>query len=290
MRDDDVYVVNGSKIWISGAHKARFGILLARTDPEVPRHRGISYFICPMDLPRIELRTIVDMTTARSFNEVFFDDVRIPATLLVGAEGDGWRQAKATLANERVSLSGDGLLWGMGPSTEDLFALLRAGEQLRDSSYRDQAMRLYVEGKVLELVQLWILAAQFQRRAPGPEASIRKLLAAEHGARVMTFVKDFAGAHGMLVGSGPAGNLPAHRHSAPTEVRFKRDLYPGGEAVWHYGFLFSPALTMGGGTSIVQRNIIGERVLGLPPEPDLERGMTWGEARRLSSSGTPPKR
>ena len=104
VRDGDEYVVNGSKTWTSGAHMAKFGILIARTDPDLPKHKGISYFICPTDLPGISMTPIIDPTTAHSFNQVFFDDVRIPADLLVGAEGDGWRLARVTLANERVSL------------------------------------------------------------------------------------------------------------------------------------------------------------------------------------------
>ncbi|MFZ9082952.1 MAG: acyl-CoA dehydrogenase family protein, partial [Ilumatobacteraceae bacterium] len=104
VRDGDEYVVNGQKIWTSGAQYAKFGILIARTDPDAPKHRGVSYFICPMDLPGIEIRPITEMTGAQTFNEVFFTDVRIPAANLVGDEGDGWRLAKVTLGNERVSL------------------------------------------------------------------------------------------------------------------------------------------------------------------------------------------
>ncbi len=122
VRDGDEYVVNGSKIWSSGAHHSKLGILIARTDPDQPKHKGISYFICPMDLPGITMSPIVDMTTAHSFNQVFFDDVRIPASLRVGDENDGWRLAKVTLSNERVSLSSAGSLWGVGPSAEDLLA------------------------------------------------------------------------------------------------------------------------------------------------------------------------
>ena len=119
-RDGDEYVINGSKIWSSGAHHSDFGILIARTDPDAPKHRGISYFLVPMDLPGITLAPIVDMTTAHSFNQTFFDDVRLPAKYLVGNEGDGWRLAKVTLANERVSLSSSGSLWGVGPSADQL--------------------------------------------------------------------------------------------------------------------------------------------------------------------------
>ena len=131
-RDGDEYVVNGSKIWSSGAHGSDYGILIARTDPDVPKHKGISYFICPMDTPGLTMSPIVDMTTAHSFNQVFFDDMRLPADLRVGEEGDGWRLAKVTLANERVSLSSAGSLWGEGPSAEQLLDQVRGAGGVAD--------------------------------------------------------------------------------------------------------------------------------------------------------------
>ena len=114
--DGDHWVVNGQKIWTSGAQFAQFGILIARTDPDVAKHKGITYFVCPMDLPGIEIRPIRTMTGVPSFNEVFFTDVRIPAANVVGDVHDGWRLAKVTLGNERVSLSSGGVLWGSGPT------------------------------------------------------------------------------------------------------------------------------------------------------------------------------
>ena len=125
VRDGDEYVITGSKTWSSQAHKAKFGILLARTDPHAPKHKGISYFIFPMDAAGVELSPIIDMTTAHSFNQVFFNDVRIPVENRIGAEGEGWRLAKATLANERASLSSRGSLWGSGPSAATLLEFVR---------------------------------------------------------------------------------------------------------------------------------------------------------------------
>ncbi|MER3453324.1 MAG: acyl-CoA dehydrogenase, partial [Acidimicrobiia bacterium] len=116
VRDGDCYVVTGHKIWTSLAHVAAFGILLARTDPDAEPHKGISYLICPMDAPGITVRPIVEMTGTHLFNEVFLDEVRIPVENLVGEENRGWALAKVTLANERVSLSGEGALWGDGPT------------------------------------------------------------------------------------------------------------------------------------------------------------------------------
>ena len=283
VRDGDEYVVNGSKIWTSGGHLAQFGILIARTDPDAPKHRGISYFICPMNQPGITMSPIIDMTRAHSFNQVFFDDVRIPANLLVGDENDGWRLAKVTLGNERVSLSSGGALWGTGPSALDLVALAKRMGPL-DALTRQRIAGLYIESEVLRLMRLRTLSDRLAGREPGPEASVQKLFADEHGQHIMELAKDLVGAHGMLVGSGPAGQLPVAAAGAPTEVNFRRDAYPDVDPIWHYGYLFSPALTVGGGTWAVQRNIVAERALGLPHDVDVEKGKTWAQARAGSQS------
>ncbi len=248
VRDGDEWVVNGQKIWTSLAQFARYGILIARTDSRVSKHRGISYFICPMDTPGITIRPIIEMTGAHTFNEVFFDDVRLPVDSLVGAPGDGWMLAKVTLGNERVSLSSGGALWGRGPTAADLLDLVRAQGGVTDGVLRQRLARLHIEAEVLRLIRLRTVSAAVRGQAPGPEASIRKVLADEHGQHVLAVAKELAGASGMLADAGPLG--------APADL-------------WAYGFLFAPALTVGGGTGEVQRNIIGERVLGLPHEPDL---------------------
>jgi len=282
VRDGDEYVINGSKIWSSGAHHSQFGILIARTDPDVPKHKGISYFIVPMDTPGITLSPIVDMTTAHSFNQTFFDDVRLPAKYLVGAEGDGWRLAKVTLANERVSLSSSGSLWGTGPSAEDLIDLVRRGPTVHDPVLRDRLAALHIEAEVLRLNRLRTLSARLSGRTPGPEASIQKIMGDEHGQHVMELAKDLAGAHGMLTGSGPAGEIPLRSQSGATEVNFARGAgsqFPDVDPLWHYGWLFGPALTLGGGTFAVQRNIVAEHVLGLPRDIHGDAGMTWSESR-----------
>jgi alkylation response protein AidB-like acyl-CoA dehydrogenase len=259
VRDGDTYVVSGQKIWTSLAHFSKFGILIARTNPDAPKHKGVSYFICPMDAPGIEVRPIVEMTGAHVFNEVFFDDVRIPAENLVGHENEGWTLAKVTLGNERVSLSGEGALWGRGPTAGDLVALARARGGVVDPVLRQRLAALYIEAEVLRLIRLRTVTAAVQGKQPGPEASVRKAMADEHGQHIMGLAKDLAGTAGMLADAGPLGA-------------------PAGE--WASGFLFAPALTIGGGTSEVQRNIIAERVLGLPHDIDVEVGKTWAEARR----------
>ena len=200
IRDGDEYVVNGSKIWSSGAHLSSFGILIARTNPDAPKHQGISYFICPMDLPGISMEPIVDMTTAHSFNQVFFDDVRLPAELLVGEEGEGWRLARMTLANERVSLSAGGSLWGDGPSADTLLNLIKDYGGENDPIIRQKLMHLYCESEVLKLNRLRTLSARLAGRVPGPEASIQKLMADHHGQYVMETAKNLCHASGMIKG------------------------------------------------------------------------------------------
>jgi alkylation response protein AidB-like acyl-CoA dehydrogenase len=279
-RDGDEYVVNGSKIWTSGGHHSQFGILIARTDPDAPKHRGISYFICPTDLPGLTMTPIIDMTRAHSFNQVFFDNVRIPASLRVGDEGDGWRLAKVTLANERVSLSSGGVLWGAGPSWHDLLGLIRDNGGTADPVLRQRIAALHAEATVLDLNRKRSLTARLQGRTPGPEASIQKLMADEHGQRVVALAADLVGAHAMIEGAGPAGELPSSSRSGPTENRLDARTYPDVDPVWSYAQLFAPALTIGGGTFAVQRNIVAELVLGLPREPDVERGLTWSETRQ----------
>lgn len=283
VRDGDEYVINGSKIWTSYGHKSQFGILLARTDPEAAKHRGISYFIMPMDSPGLTMQPIIDMATAHSFNHVFFDDVRIPVDLRIGEEGEGWRLAVATLSNERASLSSGGSLWGIGPTARTLIDLVRESGGVSNVRMRDRLAQVYCESEVLRLMQLRMLSARLKGQTPGPEASAQKILSDEHGQHVMQFAKDFAGTAGLLEGSGPAGPVPVLQQDGLTEINFPRGAdsqFPDVDPIWHYGFVFHPALTLGGGTFAIQRNIVAEQALGLPREPDVEAGQTWAETRR----------
>jgi alkylation response protein AidB-like acyl-CoA dehydrogenase len=253
--DGDEWVVRGQKVWTSFAHVAQFGILLARTDPEAPQHQGISYFICPMDAPGVTVKPLVDMTGAHSFNEVFLDEVRLPSECLVGERGQGWSLAKVTLGNERVSLSGSGALWGMGPTAQDLVDQVRGSGGTADPLLRQRLARVWADGEILRLLRLRTVSAALAGMEPGPEASVRKALADRHGQDVMGLARDLAGARGMLQTAGP---VPATGRADPA---------PSSEALWSFGYLFSPALTIGGGTSEVQRNIIAERTLGLHRDP-----------------------
>ena len=245
-RDGDEFVVNGQKVWTTLGHVARWGILLARTDPEASNQSGITYFILDMQSPGVEVRPLVQMTGTHEFNEVFFTDVRIPVANVVGDINDGWRLAKVTLGNERVSLSGEGALWGRGPTAGDLIDIVRASGGSSDAQMRQRIAALHIESEVLRYIRLRSVAAVLRGLEPGPEASVRKAIADEHGQHVMGLALELAGTNGMLSWAGPCGDP---------------------DPVWHYGFLYSPALTIGGGTSEVQRTILGERVLGLPREP-----------------------
>ena len=262
VRDGDEWVVNGQKVWTTGAHYSKFGILIARTDPHVAKHKGITYFICPMDLPGIEIRTIRNIAGADSFNEVFFTDARIPHENVVGEVNDGWRLAKVTLGNERVSLSTGGVLWGNGPTALDVINEARS-LGVSHPILRQRLASLYIEHTVLEVIRMRTLTARLRGTQPGPEASIRKIMADEHGQRVMEVARDITGADAMVI--GPDDSV-AGKH-----IRSKS---------WYSGYMFSKALTIGGGTGEVQRNILGERVLGLPSEPSTEKGLSWAETRR----------
>jgi 3-oxochol-4-en-24-oyl-CoA dehydrogenase len=234
-RDGDDWIVDGQKVWTSWAGEADYGILLARTDPTAAKHRGISFFLCPMRQEGVEVRPIKEMTGRSHFTEVFFDRARIPANHLVGEENQGWRLAKVTLGNERVSLSTGGVLWGMGPTTATVLDDLRGK---LDTIGRDRAASLCIEAEILRLLGYRVLSNVIAGRSPGPEVAIKKLLADRHGQNVMELARDTMGAAGLLA--------------------------PEGESSWAY--LFARALTIGGGTTEVLRSVVAEQLLGLPKD------------------------
>jgi len=244
--EGDEWIITGQKVWTSYAHLAAWGILLARTSRDGPRQQGISYFVCPMNAPGITISPLVDMTGDHAFNEVFLDEVRLPANYLIGEVNQGWSLAKVTLGNERVSLSGEGVLWGRGPTASDLVTLVsRRGLALSELE-RNDLIKCWSNGEILRLLRMRLITNAIAGRASGSEQSVRKALADDHGQEVMTLAHRLAGTAGMLSGRGPGGENGTVGSS------------------WYYGFLYSQALTIGGGTSLVQRNIIAERVLGLP--------------------------
>ena len=245
VRDGDMYVIDGQKVWSTWAERSDYGILLARTDPEAPKHSGISYFVLPMDAPGVTVRPIREMTGETHFNETFLEGVRLTHDHRIGAENAGWALAKLTLANERLNLTRGGVCWGKGPTAAELFDLIRERGRIADPVLVQRASQLYIEAQILETLDTRIVAALVAGEDVGPEASVKKTFADEFGQRLMELAKDLAGTDGLLDNVGPLGT-PVGR--------------------WHWGFLFSRALTIGGGTSQIQRSIIAERVLGLPTE------------------------
>jgi len=262
-REGDHYVVNGQKIWTSLAHKAKIGILVARTDPTAPKHGGLSQFIIDMASPGITIRPIIDLSGHENeYNEVFFEDVMVPADRLLGQEGEGWAISMRQLQTERVALSKPGAIWGAGPSARELVAGLDALGALDDPLVRDEAAKLYIEGEILRLLAYRSLSDRMNARTPGPEGAIRKMLAAPHGQRVVDLAKRAQGPRGLLEGEDRMPR-PAGRNG----------LYDD----WEQAFWFSPAVTLCVGTQEILKNVVGERMLGLPREKDPSARGPWNE-------------
>jgi len=254
VKKGDEWIVNGQKIWTTGAQFSDWGILVVRTDPNVPKHAGLSYFVVDMHSPGIEVRKITQINRSTGFNEVFFTDARIPDENRLGAVGDGWRVALTTLMNERASIGGGG---GGGDPFGDLMELARSVEidgrpGLEDAAVRQQLADFYVKSRGLAYTGYRTLTALSRGQTPGPEASLGKLV----GAPLMQQM----GAFGMEL-EGLAGGLGGR--TAPD----------GG--TWQNHFLAAPGLRIAGGTDEILRNIIAERVLRLPPEVRVDKDVAF---------------
>ena len=258
-RDGDAWAVNGQKVWTSGAHLASIGLLLARTRRDVPKHLGITYFVVDMHLPGVDVRPLRQMTGDAEFNEVFLTDVLVPDAFRVGAEGDGWRVAMTTLMNERVVLSGPGSgvssASGGGKRIEALLEAARDKESC-DPVLRDELMKRWIEGQVLRWTNLRGRAAA-SKGTPGPEGSVTKLLQAICNRRLQ--------------------ETALRVHGPSTMAWTAEDAAPGSIV---RGFLRAQANTIEGGTSNVQCNVIGEKILGLPREPGPPRDVPWSDLPR----------
>ncbi|HUI04201.1 MAG TPA: acyl-CoA dehydrogenase [Acidimicrobiales bacterium] len=237
-RTDGGWVLNGQKVWTSIAMRADWGICLARTDPDAPKHEGITYFIVDMHSGGIEVRPLREITGDAMFNEVFFTDVFVPDDCVVGPVNGGWRLARTTLANERVSMA-SGATFGFG--IEGILRSLSAAEE-EDAVTLDAVGALLAEAQSVALLGARTTLRSVSGVEPGPEASVRKLLGAEHEQRVQELGLSLLGARGATT-EDDAGQ-------------------------WSRGFLSTRCLTIAGGTSEVQRNVIGERILGLPRDPE----------------------
>src|SRR5207302_4868521 len=243
VRDGDEWVVNGQKVWTSAAHYADFGILLARSNWDVPKHRGCTYFIVDMHAPGVTVRPLRQMTGGASFNEVFMDDVRIPDTMRVDAEGNGWAVAVTTLMNERMSIGVN--LSGSGFGYDRVLEELRERGVADDANVRQLAAQLYIESKCLQYLGYRSVSKLMQGAIPGPEGSVAKL-AITGLARKADRLLDALRGPGAMV----------------------RDRYTDMQ-------LIIPALSIAGGPDEGLHNIIGERVLGLPGEPRVDKDVPF---------------
>jgi alkylation response protein AidB-like acyl-CoA dehydrogenase len=251
-RDGDEWVVNGQKVWTSGAHYSDLGILLARTDPDAPKHRGITYFVVDMSTPGIDVRPLRQATGRAHFNEVFVTDVRIAHDDIVGEVNGGWGVALTTLANERALIGGGG-----GMAFPDLVRLARELGRTSDALSRQDLVDAFIRFEVLKYLGYRVQTAISQGRMPGPESSVLKLAYSRHVARTGNLGLALEGAQGMLLESAPHHGF------------------------WQQQFLNQWSIRIGGGTDEVQRNVIGERVLGLPREPRVDKDIPFRELTRM---------
>ena len=287
VRDGDEYVINGAKIWSSGAHVSDMGILIARTDPDAPKHRGVTYFLIDMTQPGVDVRPLREMTGDAAFNEVFFDDARVHDSDRVGAEGDGWRIAMATLSFERdpdnVGLgdtaafyqpdlsipvgehavaegaAADGFSITMAGRAEEVFAAAVSDDALSEPVRRDRRARVIADRSVMNWSSKRAAVAMTAGGPPGPEVAALKV----GGAAIGRAMRDLG-----LEALGPRGTLWGNDAT--------------GDGLFHRWAMFTPAQSIAGGTDEVLRNSIGERVLGLPREPDEadRRSLPWNHLRR----------
>jgi alkylation response protein AidB-like acyl-CoA dehydrogenase len=262
VRDGDDWVINGQKIWTSGAHYSKWGMILTRTDPDAPKHNGITYFIIDMKSPGIEIRPIKQINGDTGFSEVFFTDVRVPGRNRVGEVNEGWRGAITTLMNERATLSG-------GVGGVDFFDLVQLAKEtdwgehsaFEDASVRQRLASFYTRLKGLQYTRYRSLTALSRGTTPGPQGSIGKLVGARLRQEMASFAMDLQGVAGALLDSDLAG--------------------AGG--AWQRSYLGSPGIRIAGGTDEILRNIIAERILGLPAEVRVDKGVPFKDSPGVDS-------
>ena len=263
VRDGDDWVVTGQKVWTSGAHEAQWAILVTRTDPDVPKHQGMTYFLCDMTAPGVEVRPLRQITGEAEFNEVFLTDVRIPDAHRLGAVGEGWKVAQTTLMNERVAIGGHVL-----PREGGLIGIVaktwRERPELRTAELQDRLVKHWVEAETLRLAGTR-LRQQLAAGAPGPEGSAMKVAFSELNQALTGLEVELLGEEGLTY----------------DDWTFRRPAivdFTGREAGYRY--LRAKGNSIEGGTSEVLRNIIAERVLGLPSEPRVDKDVAWKDLPR----------
>lgn len=275
-RDGDRWLVTGQKVWTTWAHLADYAVLLARTDPNVPKRRGITYFLLDMHQPGVEVRPLRHIGGAVDFNEVFLDGAVVPDDRRVGGLGEGWRVANATLSGERQMVAGVGSggvdrIGGRG--IDHVIALARRTGRSRDPIVRQELMRCYSEERIRDWTNQRVRAGLMAGRSPGPESSVGKVHQGGLNQRIQLLAVQVIGSDATAwpapasASGAPAFDPESYVRSLPPEVR---------------GMLRSRANTIEGGTTEVNKNILGERVLGLPREPDPHRDAPWRDVPRSS--------
>ncbi|HEV7526944.1 MAG TPA: acyl-CoA dehydrogenase family protein [Acidimicrobiia bacterium] len=249
-RDGDEWVINGQKVWTSGAQISDFGEIVCRTNPEAEKHKGITAFIVDLRAPGVTIKPLKQMNGGAGFNEVFFDDVRVPHDHVLGDVNEGWTVAITTLMNERVAIGSGGGGGGRG-SVQQLISLAQERGVSTDARVRQQLADLYTKTRIQKFLSMRTLTAATKGKIPGPEGSIGKLL----GGRIMTQLGDLA-----VSLAGP--------DAVAGQTRFAQTM------------LAAPAGHIAGGSDEVMKNIIGERVLGLPGEPRPDKGVAWRDVPR----------
>lgn len=266
VKDADRWIVNGQKVWSTLAHVARFGLLVARTDPDAPKHAGLTYFVLDMQADGVDVRPLYQITGEAEFNEVYLTDVAIPDTDRIGEVGAGWSVAMTTLANERVAIGGNAPARSEGIIAQAIAAFRTARDNGDvDAVAEDQLMTHWVDAEVLRLTTLRANSTA-SGGTPGPEGSTAKLQWAELNKAVSSFTLELL---------GPAGV------TYPRGYTFDRPTEPGlSSSDPQHAFLRSRANSIEGGTSEIMRNILGERVLGLPGEPRVDKNVPWRDVPR----------
>jgi alkylation response protein AidB-like acyl-CoA dehydrogenase len=255
VRDGDDWVINGQKIWTSGAHHADFGVIVTRSDPNVPKHKGLTYFFLDMKSPGIETRRIKQIAGTSNFNEVFFTDVRVPDSQRLGEVGDGWKVAITTLMNERVAV-GD----RAAPDFDDIFGLVRElaledGPAVADPLVRDKLANWYIQMQGIKLTRFRTITALSRGERPGPESSINKVVNGTKRQQIAHFALDLMDMAGAV---------------------YDEDLMPM-KALFQEAVLSSPRDRIAGGTDEILRNIIAERILGLPQDVRVDKDVPFNE-------------
>jgi alkylation response protein AidB-like acyl-CoA dehydrogenase len=267
-RDGDEWIVSGQKVWTTLAHESAYGLIVARTNPDVTKHKGLTAFLVDMHAAGVDVRPLYQATGEAEFNECFFHEVRIPDHLRLGGVGEGWPVSITTLMNERISIGGSVPARGSGLIGEAMKIFQRRWAERDDAhamAVRSELLQSWVRNEVARLTN-WRASDLRKAGTPGPEGSVAKLAFAEENQRTSELCVDLMGAEGMLY----ASTYP--------QVRPKESAMASGDM--RKAFIRMRANSIEGGTSEVMRNIIGERVLGLPGEPRSDKDVAWKDVPR----------